>query len=94
VLASLRGLRGTLFDPFGYAAVRREERALIGWYEQLVRDCLDRVTPDNLPLAQEIVALPAQIRGYEQIKLASVRKVKALAAEKVSALKQKLVQVC
>jgi hypothetical protein len=28
------------------------------------------------------------------IKLASVRKVKALAAEKLSALKQKLVQVC
>jgi indolepyruvate ferredoxin oxidoreductase len=93
-LASLKGLRGTPFDPFGYAAVRREERALIGWYEQIVRDCLDRVTPDSLPLAQEIVALPAQIRGYEQIKLASVRKVKALAAEKTSALKQKLVQVC
>jgi indolepyruvate ferredoxin oxidoreductase len=93
-LASLKGLRGTPFDPFGYAAVRREERALIGWYEQLVRDCLDRATSENLPLAQEIVALPAQIRGYEQIKVASVRKVKALAAEKVSALKQKLVQVC
>jgi indolepyruvate ferredoxin oxidoreductase len=94
MLASLRGLRGTPFDPFGYAAVRREERALIGWYEQLVRDCLDRTTLENLPLAQEIVALPAQIRGYEQIKLASIRKVKALAAEKVFALKQKLVQVC
>jgi hypothetical protein len=59
-----------------------------------VRDCLDRATAENLPLAQEIVALPAQIRGYEQIKLASVGKVKALAAEKLSALKQKLVQVC
>ena len=94
MLASLKGLRGTPFDPFGYAAVRREERALIGWYEQLVRDCLDRATAENLPLAQEIVALPAQIRGYEQIKLASVGKVKALAAEKLSALKQKLVQVC
>jgi indolepyruvate ferredoxin oxidoreductase len=94
VLASMKGLRGTLFDPFGYAEVRREERALIGWYEQLVRDCLDRATPENLSLAQEIVVLPAQIRGYENIKLASVRKVKALAAEKISALKQKLVQVC
>jgi hypothetical protein len=60
----------------------------------LVRDCLDRATPDNLFLAQEIVALPAQIRGYENIKLASIRKVKTLAAEKLSALKQRLVQVC
>jgi len=93
-LASLKRLRGTPFDIFGYAEVRREERALIGWYEQLVRDCLDRATPDNLALAQEIVALPAQIRGYENIKLASIRKVKALAAGKISALEPKLVKVC
>jgi indolepyruvate ferredoxin oxidoreductase len=83
MLASLKGLRGTPFDLFGYAEVRREERALIGWYEQLVRGCLDRATHDNLPLAQEIVALPALIRGYENIKLASVHKVKTLAAEKL-----------
>ena len=83
VLASMKGLRGTPFDLFGYAEVRREERALIGWYEQLVRGCLDRATHDNLPLAQEIVALPALIRGYENIKLASVHKVKTLAAEKL-----------
>jgi indolepyruvate ferredoxin oxidoreductase len=83
MLASLKGLRGTPFDLFGYAKVRREERALIGWYEQLVRGCLDRATHDNLPLAQEIVALPALIRGYENIKLASVHKVKTLAAEKL-----------
>ena len=83
MLASLKGLRGTPFDLFGYAEVRREERALIGWYEQLVRGCLDRATPENLALAQEIVALPALIRGYENIKLASVHKVKTLAAEKL-----------
>ena len=93
-LASMKSLRGTPLDIFGYAAVRREERALIAWYEQLVRDCLDRAMPDNLSLAQEIVALPQQIRGYESIKLDNIRKVKALAAEKISALKQKLVQVC
>jgi hypothetical protein len=54
---------------------------------------VDRATPGNLARAQEIVALPGQIRGYEQIKLASVRKVKALAAEKISALKPKPVEV-
>ena len=88
ILASLKALRGTPFDIFGYAEVRREERALIGWYEQLVRDCLDRATPANLPLAREIVALPDEIRGYENIKLASVRKVKALAAEKLGAIER------
>ncbi len=91
VLASLRGLRGTAFDIFGYAEVRREERALVGWYEQLVRECLDRATPANLTQVQKILALPAQIRGYENIKLASIGKVKALAAERIARLKQDLV---
>ena len=88
LLASMKGLRGTAFDLFGRAEVRREERALIGWYEQLVRECLDHATPENLPLAREILELPDLIRGYEEIKLASVRKVRSEAAEKVAVLKQ------
>jgi indolepyruvate ferredoxin oxidoreductase len=83
VLAKMKFLRGTAFDPFGYAGVRQEERALIGWYRDLVRECLGS---DNLALAQEIAALPDQIRGYENIKLESIRKVKALAAEKRKAM--------
>ncbi|HLY20316.1 MAG TPA: indolepyruvate ferredoxin oxidoreductase family protein, partial [Bryobacteraceae bacterium] len=88
MLAAMKGLRGTVFDPFGYAAVRREERALVLWYEQLVRDCLDAATSDTLVLAKELVALPVQIRGYEEIKLANVRRVKALATDKLAALKR------
>ena len=79
MLAGLKFLRGTAFDLFGYAEVRREERALIGWYRGLVRECMQT---DNVALAQEIAALPDQIRGYENIKLESIRKVKALAEEK------------
>ncbi len=89
LLACLKGLRGTAFDPFGYAELRREERALIGWYEQLVRDCLEHANPENLALAQEIAGLPDQIRGYEQIKLESIRKVKAVAAGKLVELRQR-----
>jgi len=85
-MAALKWLRGTPLDPFGRAQVRREERALIGWYEQIVRDCLDRVTPETIQLAQEIVALPDQIRGYERIKLENVRKTKVIAAAKLAEL--------
>jgi indolepyruvate ferredoxin oxidoreductase len=85
MLAAMKMLRGTVFDPFGRATVRREERALAGWYEQLVRDCLDSGVTDAR--AQEIVALPDQIRGYEQIKLANMRQVKELAAVKMAAMK-------
>src|SRR5262249_46883626 len=69
VLRSLRGLRGTRFDIFGYQASRREERALILWY----REVLDRVllrglTPRDLPLVLELLSLPGWIRGYEALK--------------------------
>jgi len=79
VLAAMRWLRGTAYDPFGRAAVRREERELIGWYEQLVRDSMDASVPEELAL--QMAALPDEIRGYEDIKLASVRKVRKRAAE-------------
>jgi len=88
VLAAMRPLRGTPFDIFGYAEVRREERALMGWYDEIVRECLEHATPAKLTLVQEIAALPAQIRGYENIKLKNIRAVKALAAEKLAKLKE------
>ncbi len=87
-LARLKFLRATPFDPFGWPGVRREERALIGWYHRLIGQVLDRLTPENMPLALEIAALPDQIRGYERIKLESIGAVKKLAEEKVAALKQ------
>jgi indolepyruvate ferredoxin oxidoreductase len=87
-LASWKTLRGTPWDIFGYAALRRQERALIGWYRDLVSRVLDRVTADNLPLAVEILSLPDQIRGYEHIKMASIKAVKQLAEEKLAQLAQ------
>ena len=41
LLARFRFLRGTAFDPFGYLADRREERALIDDYRALVEEVLD-----------------------------------------------------
>ena len=35
-LVAMRRLRGTAFDPFGRTEVRREERALIGEYREVV----------------------------------------------------------
>jgi indolepyruvate ferredoxin oxidoreductase len=69
VLHKLRALRGTRLDPFGYAAVRREERALIQWYRQVITDGLAHLTPRNYGIAIEIAELPDRIRGYEELKL-------------------------
>ena len=49
-----RRLRGTAFDPFGYAHVRRVERSLPGEYLTLVDRALERLSPDTLATAIEI----------------------------------------
>jgi indolepyruvate ferredoxin oxidoreductase len=87
-LAALKGLRGTPFDIFGHAGIRRQERELITWYRNLVEEVLEHVTPGTLDLAIEIANMPDQIRGYESIKLASIRAVKDVAAEKLALVKQ------
>jgi len=71
-LRAMRRLRGTRFDPFGMAEVRRVERSLITEYRTVVEDLLASLSVDSLPRAVEIAGLPDMVRGYEDIKLASV----------------------
>jgi indolepyruvate ferredoxin oxidoreductase len=68
VLKSLKGLRGTPFDPFGYTAERRTERALIAEYEATVERLLARLTPANHSLAAQIASIPEDIRGFGHVK--------------------------
>lgn len=79
-LRAARVLRGTAFDVFGHAAVRRVERTLVGEYRGLVRRALDRLTPATAAVVAEIAALPDMIRGYEDIKLARVAEFRDRAA--------------
>jgi indolepyruvate ferredoxin oxidoreductase len=68
VVAALKGLRGTPFDVFGYAAERRMDRQLIAEYEAVLAQILAGLSPDNHVLAVEIAALPLQIRGFGHVK--------------------------
>src|SRR5207245_1721822 len=72
LLAKLKGLRGTAFDPFGYSEERRTERALIADYEALLAEVLERLTPENHHLAVALAAIPDKIRGLGHIKLRSL----------------------
>ncbi len=80
LLRRLRFLRGTPFDPFGYARVRRTERALPGEYRGLVELALPHIVavPD---LVQEVCELPDLIRGYEEVKLGNVETFRQRAEE-------------
>ena len=73
-LKAMRRLRGTPFDLFGYAKVRGLERQLIGEYRTLMESELDNLTPDTYERATKLAQLPDVIRGYEDVKLASVER--------------------
>ncbi len=68
VLARLKRIRGTAFDPFGYTDERRMERELIGWYEARIEEALARLSPATHDQMAEIMALPMQIRGFGPVK--------------------------
>jgi indolepyruvate ferredoxin oxidoreductase len=77
MLARLKFLRGTRFDPFGRTAERRAERALIGEYEALVEEILGKLSPANHAIAVQLAALPHEIRGFGHVKDANLAKVRS-----------------
>jgi indolepyruvate ferredoxin oxidoreductase len=83
MLAGLKGLRGTPFDPFGYTAERRAERELISWYEALVGEMLGKLDAAGLPDLIAIAKAPMDIRGYGPVKDAAIAKVKADVASRL-----------
>jgi indolepyruvate ferredoxin oxidoreductase len=74
LLRRMKGLRGTALDPFGRAAVRREERALIGEYRALIEKAMAGLSRESYGRAVELANLPDLIRGYEEVKLASIQR--------------------
>jgi indolepyruvate ferredoxin oxidoreductase len=77
VLASLRGLRGSVLDVFGYQHERRTERALIGEYEAIVNELLEGLTPANHALAVDIASIPEFIRGFGPVKARHLKDAKS-----------------
>jgi indolepyruvate ferredoxin oxidoreductase len=73
LLARLRRLRGTAFDPFGRSAERRMERQLVADYEADLERLLATLDRERLPLAVRIASLPEEIRGFGHVKERSVK---------------------
>jgi indolepyruvate ferredoxin oxidoreductase len=77
LLARLRGLRGTRFDPFGYTAERRAERELVREYRETLTAILSKLNRGNLDRAVALASLPEEIRGYGHVKEAAMEKAAA-----------------
>lgn len=67
-------MRGTKADLFGYAKVRKTERALIVEYRATITEVCSALGAANYEQAIKIAGLPDLIRGYEHIKLDNVKK--------------------
>ncbi len=80
ILAACKFVRGSVFDPFGYLQVRREERALVTWYLELIEATLPCLSAQNSSLVIKLFAVPADIRGYEQVKSKAMVEAKEAAA--------------
>ena len=75
-MAKVRGLRGTMIDPFSRTLERKMERQLAGDYETTMHRALAMLDADN---TKDIVALALvheRIRGYGHVKLANLAMVK------------------
>jgi indolepyruvate ferredoxin oxidoreductase len=77
MLAGLKFLRGTMFDPFGYSAERRAERGLIENYEATILRRVNGLQPAQIPILTKLASLPEIIRGYGHIKEQAIKKAAA-----------------
>jgi len=73
VLARLKWLRGTWFDPFGRTEERRLERALIREYEADMDAVLPLLTDQTREAVVALARLPLDIRGFGPVKLAKAK---------------------
>lgn len=85
-LARSKRLRGTAADPFRWAKVRRVERELANEYRTAVARTLEQVSPDSYSAAVALAELPDMVRGYEDIKLASVKRYRSALHDALTAL--------
>jgi indolepyruvate ferredoxin oxidoreductase len=86
VLASMRRLRGTSYDPLLLNKVRREERDLVAWYVNIVDACSRSLSFSNRQTVVDLLNLPDAIRGYEHLKLESAAAARSKAAKLLAML--------
>lgn len=86
LLSRMKFLRGTALDPFGRNPARKVERDAIAWFNGIVNDVVEYVSPENVETCDALLALPENIRGYEDLKTASYEQ----AVQKAKDLKSRL----
>jgi indolepyruvate ferredoxin oxidoreductase len=77
LLAKLKWLRGTKFDPFRFSADRRLERELLTRYEASLDRIVAELDEARFEVALALAALPNQVRGFGPVKSAAAARARA-----------------
>ncbi len=72
VLQRFKKVRGTWLDPFGYTKERKSERALIDQFNQDIETILENFGNVPYDLLVKFAQIPINIKGFGQIKSASI----------------------
>ncbi len=88
ILAKMKGLRGTAFDPFGRHPERKMERALIAQYEADMAQVVAEHGAKASDAAVALAELPLQIKGFGPVKVANEAKAAKRREELLAALRQ------
>ena len=80
-LARARRYRGSWFDPFSRTEERQMERGLIGEFEAVIGECLERLGPETHATAIRLAQLPQEMRGFGHVKEQNVSSAKEKEAE-------------
>ncbi len=91
LLARGKRIRGRWYDPFGRSEIRRTERSLPGEYEAALNAACQALEADagaaRYEQAVAIAGLAELVRGYEEIKMASVAEFRSQLAQHVADLR-------
>jgi indolepyruvate ferredoxin oxidoreductase len=77
VLAAVRRVRGTIFDPFSFSAERRMERDLLKAYEAELDMVAGTLEPSRIEAAAALLSVPQLIRGFGPVKAQGVDRARA-----------------
>ncbi len=88
VLASLRRLRGTAFDVFGYTAERRMERQLVHEFEDVADELIKGLNKGNLEQASRLLGLYMDIRGYGPVKQEAADRIRPMVAAELASMRR------
>ena len=65
LLSKFRSLRGSALDIFGYSLERKQERADIVDYRNLLSSLVGGLNDGNYEVALELAGLAAKLRGFD-----------------------------